>query len=87
MILECHAILDMKANLVRMPFFCRSSVEAIRMVGNTAKNKESDLFHHASDFTLVHLSNLDDETGQVIVLEPPTPRQIARVTDIIQKGA
>lgn len=61
--LQCYAIKDIKTGIFRTPFFARNVSEALRQIAVLLKEPSNLLSQFSSDFELVHLWDLDDETG------------------------
>lgn len=71
--LKVFAILDTKANTFNVPFFMRSTGEAIRAFTDLANDPQSMVFKHPDDFRLFHIGEFDQELAQFDVPPKPVP--------------
>lgn len=76
--LKVVALYDTATTAFGQPIFVRALGEAIRSFIDECKNKESALGKHPADYTLHHLSDFDENTGDFTA---SAKTQIARGAD------
>jgi hypothetical protein len=76
------ALFDSAARVYGTPFFVQHAAQAIRSLKDevNAKDSQSDVNRHSSDFVLYELGMFDDDTGALIKHELPVI--IARAKDL-----
>lgn len=71
--LKVFAILDTKSNIFNVPFFMRTTGEAIRAFADLANDPQSMLYKHPDDFRLFHIAEYDQELAAFEAPAKPTP--------------
>lgn len=71
MIRNVFAIYDEKAEAYLNPIFLNTVGMAIRAVTDAVNNPESEFSTHASDYTLFHLAEYDDCSGEFLNCKKP----------------
>lgn len=61
--LKVFSIYDSKAEAYLLPFFCVNTAVAIRSFSTGARDKGSDFFRHAADYTLFEIGIWDPSKG------------------------
>lgn len=79
-ILQIVAMYDSATEAYGRPVFVPSIAAAIRSFGDEINgNKESDVFKHPTDFSLMHIGEYHDDSGEII---PQFPARLARAQDL-----
>lgn len=65
------AVYDAKLNLFKAPYPATTKGEAIRDFGDHARDEKSKLNKHPEDFTLFHVADWDEDSGQYTNLTAP----------------
>lgn len=68
--LMMYTVLDKAVGAYLPPFYCRSTMEAIRSFGEACNNREHVFHKHAADYTLMFCGEFDDACGFVRGVEP-----------------
>lgn len=66
MIIKMFAIYDEKALAHVTPFFMHNEMMAVREFRNLASDDKTQIGKNPTDFSLWHLGEFDDNTGEVI---------------------
>ncbi|WNK12454.1 MAG: nonstructural protein [Microvirus sp.] len=66
MITNVYSVFDIKAASYAQPFFSQSHATAIRAFSGAVNDPGTMLNRHPEDFTLNHIGEFDDQTGEVI---------------------
>lgn len=67
-----YGVRDAKANAFVMPHFRNTHLECIRAFGDIVKNEKTAFGMHPEDYSLYHLGEFDDWSGQLESLDVPT---------------
>jgi len=62
---KMFAIWDDKAKAYLNPFCFPQTGQAIRVFTGAVNDKNTEFFKHAEDYTLFHIGDFDDATGQL----------------------
>lgn len=76
------AVYDRKAGQYFPVFSARNPEVARRMIVQSF-NKDSVLVQYPADYTLIHLSNFDDESGEIIALGGSFIHEVGHIVDLI----
>lgn len=68
--LQVYAVYDKAVNAFLQPFYARSAGEAIRSFGELARDNNTNVGRHPTDFLLFGLGEYDDATGLFHCQEP-----------------
>lgn len=71
MVRNVFAIFDEKAGAFLQPIFLNTVGMAIRAVTDAVNNPESEFSSHSGDYTLFHLAEYDDNTGEFNNVKKP----------------
>lgn len=63
---------DKASETYNLPFYQRSTGEALRSFTQAANDESTPICKFAPDFTLFHLGEFDERLGSFIMLEKPT---------------
>lgn len=80
------SIYDKRAAVYLVPFPARSEIDAKRQIAasvDTPQMRETPIFKHPDDFSLMLLGTFDDETG---VMTCQTPTLTAEISQFTQQG-
>lgn len=80
MILKVFAVLDTKVAAYMQPFFMRTTGEAVRAFSESVNDKSTMFYKNPADFTLFHLSDYNDMTGQFE--SPDHPKVVLKASDV-----
>lgn len=69
MINQVYTVYDSKAEVYLQPFMFKTKGEAIRAFTETVNDNKSNISRYPEDFTLFHLGEYDDNSGQYKLLE------------------
>ena len=85
MIFQLLMIRDRALNAFQMPVVSvRTVAEGIRIFSDECKRSGSAINSHPSDYDLVLLGTLDDDTGAIV---PGAPTVVARAQDFVSSQA
>lgn len=73
MILNVFSVFDAKMRAFLRPFFETNRGTAIRAFVDAGKDPEHAFSQHAEDFSLFHLGEFDQESGEFNLLPAPEP--------------
>lgn len=73
MIFQAFTIFDHASQSYSPPFFQSTKGLAIRMFSDMAKNPDTSVGQHPTDFHLFHTGTYDDETGMLYPMTSPDP--------------
>lgn len=73
MIYQAFSIFDSAALVYSPPFFQATKGLAIRMFSETAKDMQTNIGRHPTDFTLFHIGEFDDQAGAMTRFDTPSP--------------
>ena len=65
MIFKIFVVYDSKAGFYNKPFFEQSTGLAVRGFSDACNDKDTQLFKHASDFTLFEIGEFDSQSGVI----------------------
>lgn len=65
MIHRVYSVFDEKAAVYMLPFFAKSHEVALRSFATAALDPEHDFGRWGGDFTLFHIAEFDDDTGEL----------------------
>ena len=68
--LKMCSIRDVKAEAWLTPMFFQANAQAIRSFGDAVGDRNSEFGKHPEDYNLYCLGSFDDQTGEVVVVEP-----------------
>lgn len=71
--LKAFSILDTKADTFNVPFFMRTTGEAVRAFADLANDPQSNIYRHPDDYRLFHVADFDQELGAFSQLPKPIP--------------
>ena len=77
MILQVFSVYDSKAKAFSHPFYCPNAEMARRYFANGANDPTLQLCQNSEDFSLFHLGEWSDETGQFTSNAAPQPLGLA----------
>lgn len=83
MIHSVIAVRDDAVGAFQIPFFTRSTAEAVRGFTDAVNNPETPFYKHSKDYTLWLLAHFDDNTGAFNL--PDTPELIVHAMNVLQK--
>ncbi len=66
MTFQLFTIHDSKADAFLQPFFFEKSAQALRAITDLANDPEHMFCKHASDYTLFHIAQFDNQTAEII---------------------
>lgn len=72
MILSMMAIRDAKSELFSQPMFYPAIGQAVRDFSDAVNDEKSGYHRHPEDYSLWHLGNFVDTTGELIPLPAPS---------------
>lgn len=61
-----YTVYDAAAQAYGPPFFSRTHGEAIRSFESACADPQRDFFKHATDYSMWHIGQFDDQTGAII---------------------
>ncbi len=70
--LKMFVIYDSKAAAYMQPWFLTTEALAVRAFSDLANNQESNICHHADDYTLFKIGTFNDTTAEVDWQSPVT---------------
>jgi len=70
MIIFVFGVRDAKAQAFLQPFYSNSSGSAIRAFGDAVNDRQSPLGKHPMDYQLFELGTFDDNSGELLSLNP-----------------
>lgn len=68
--MSVYAVYDKAVNAFLQPFYARSAGEAIRSFGELARDNNTNVGRHPTDFVLFGLGEYDDASGMFNCQEP-----------------
>lgn len=87
MIKTVLSVLDSAAQVYGQPFYVPAIAAGVRLLRDEVNrpDKDNNLYQHPEDFTLYHLADFDDVTGQ---FHPKAPViQVVRCKDLVDPDA
>lgn len=79
--INLYSIYDSKASAFAPPFFMLRDQEAIRAFADTARDPQTRIAKHPSDYTLHRLGTLDDQSGFITAC--PQPEYLAAASEFV----
>ena len=76
------SVFDKKASSF-FPVFTAKNSEVARRSLVQSLTPDSVLVQYPSDYTLIHLSNFDDESGEIIALAGAYVHEVGQIVDLI----
>lgn len=73
------AVFDSKAACYGTPFFSPKEATAMRSFAQAANDPNTMVFNHPEDFSLFHLGEFDDVTGELF---PSNPRNLGNAAGL-----
>ena len=70
MTLQIFTVFDSAANLFLQPFFAMTAEVAIRQFRELVNDTQHQFGKFPEDYTLFHIGEVDQETGQILSMEP-----------------
>lgn len=70
MIYQVFSVKDSKAAAFALPFFLPRMEVALRSFRDAVRNPEHDMHKHPEDYALYCLGEFNDETGELLKVEP-----------------
>lgn len=70
MISQLYTIYDSKSETYGKPFHEQNTATALRSARNILTNPDSVITHNPEDFTLWHMGEFDDNTGEIELFSP-----------------
>lgn len=70
MTLNVYAIRDAQVNSYSQPFYSPTHGSALRAFSDHVNDPQSAPNKHPDDFNLYHLGTFNDETGQLVAVDP-----------------
>lgn len=70
MIIKAFSLLDMKTGMFNTPFFMAHTGQAIRACMDLGQDMNTTVGRHPADFMLCEVGTFDDQTGQLLALNP-----------------
>jgi len=67
--MKMFTVYDSKAEAYMLPFFAKSTGEALRTFSDTCQDKSHIFAKHPEDFTLFELGTWDEQTSNFVVYE------------------
>ncbi len=64
MIKKAYSVYDKKALMFTAPFYMVTEAQAVRAFSNMVNSSGNDIHSNPEDFTLMHVGDFDDTTGQ-----------------------
>lgn len=83
MILQIYSIHDRAVGAYMQPFFARSEGEALRMLRVAVNDPQSGFHGNPGDYTLTHLGEFSDQTGEFSTLPPSAMVNLSSLTEQI----
>lgn len=80
MTVQMYTVFDSAIGAYNAPFTARNDLHAKRILEHETKRAGSDIGKKPTDYTLFHIGEFDEDTGQI---RPVMPTQIARAQDLI----
>lgn len=77
MILQAYAIYDSKAQAHLQPFFVQNHYIAVRLFTDCVNDPLNPIAKHPEDYTLFHVGEYDDATGELQNLKAHTSYGLA----------
>ena len=72
MILFAYSVYDEKVSTFGTPFFAATNPAAIRMFTDLANDPNTTVGRHPEDFTLYHVGQFDDSSGELLKMDQPS---------------
>lgn len=70
MIQKMYSVRDSKAQAFLQPFFSSADGAALRALSDAVTDGKSQLSHHPEDYILYAVGSFDDNSGEIIPLNP-----------------
>lgn len=80
MILQIYAVHDRAVGAYMQPFFARSEGEAFRLLRQAVNSPDTSFFQNPADYTLVHLGEFSDQTGEFASIPPASMVNLSSLT-------
>lgn len=81
MMTMCFSVFDTKAAVFGTPFFMPREAMAIRSFEDLTNDGKSLVFNHPEDFSLYHVGDFDDDSGEMV---PVKPRNLVTAASLLK---
>ena len=85
---QIFTVFDQKAEAYLPPFFLPAVGMAKRTFADCVRDKDHQFGMHPEDYTLIHLGEFEDSTGEITMLNPPkilgTGIEFNKITDPLE---